>query len=151
MRQVHRSAILPYSCEAMFDLVADIESYDQFLPWCTESRILSSEEAGAEPDDPYEVVARLGLSRGPLKGAFTTRNRVTRPQSIRMQLVDGPFSELNGRWRIESLGDDGCKLMLDLQFDFSSAPKDMLLGAVFEHTCNELVDAFVQRAGQIYA
>ena len=134
----------------MFDLVADVESYDQFLPWCTESRILSSDEERVEPGGPYEVVARLGLSRGPLKGAFTTRNRVERPHEIRMQLVEGPFSELTGQWRVESLGDVGCKLMLDLEFDFSGATKDMLLGAVFEHTCNELVDAFVRRAGQVY-
>jgi len=152
MREVHRSAILPYPGEAMFDLVADVESYEHFLPWCTESQILSSDkEPNQQGDGAYEVVACLGLSQGRLNGVFTTRNRVERPCSIRMQLIDGPFSALTGEWRFESLGEDGCKLMLDMQFAFSNAVKDMLLGAVFEHTCNQLVDAFVQRAGEIYA
>jgi ribosome-associated toxin RatA of RatAB toxin-antitoxin module len=152
MREVHRSAILPYPRDAMFDLVADVESYAQFLPWCSESRILSTDnDPGQQGDSAYAVVARLGLSQGALKGAFTTRNRIERPRSISMQLVDGPFSALTGEWRLESLGEDGCKLMLDMQFAFSNPMKDMLLGAVFERTCNQLVDAFVHRAGEIYA
>jgi ribosome-associated toxin RatA of RatAB toxin-antitoxin module len=68
-----------------------------------------------------------------------------------MELEDGPFSALTGEWRLEPLGDDGCKLMLDMQFAFSNAMKDMLLGAVFERTCNQLIDAFVHRAREIYA
>ena len=145
MREVHRSAILPYPSEAVFDLVEDIESYEKFLPWCTESHIVTCD------GESNAVVAHLELSQGRLKAAFTTRNRIVRPRSISMQLVDGPFSELSGEWRIEALDDDGCKLTLDMQFAFSNPMKDMLLGAVFEHTCNQLVDAFVNRARQIYA
>jgi len=152
MREVHRSAILPYPLAAMFALVADVESYADFLPWCTESRILSTDDQPAHADaGVYEVVARLGLSQGPLKDTFTTRNRVAPPRSISMALEDGPFSELMGIWRLEPLGDDGCKLMLDMQFAFSNSMTDLLLGAVFERTCNQLVDAFVQRARDIYA
>jgi len=68
-----------------------------------------------------------------------------------MTLVEGPFSELKGEWSIEPLGDGGSKLELNMQFAFSNPLKDMLLGAVFEQTCNKLVDAFVMRAGEIYA
>jgi ribosome-associated toxin RatA of RatAB toxin-antitoxin module len=67
-----------------------------------------------------------------------------------MELVDGPFSALKGEWRFESLGKDGCKLMLEMRFSFSNRVKDLLLGAMFEHTCNQLVDAFVQRAHEKY-
>jgi ribosome-associated toxin RatA of RatAB toxin-antitoxin module len=93
----------------------------------------------------------LGLSQGPLTGRFTTRNRSVRPSSIVLTLVDGPFSELEGEWRIQPLGDDGSKLEFNMRFAFSNPLKDMLLGAVFEQTCNKLVDAFVTRAGEIYA
>ena len=146
MRKVYRSAITPYSAEAMFDLIADIESYSTFLPWCNDSKILSSGDAGPG----QEVVASLGLTQGSLTGHFTTRNRNVRPSSILLTLVDGPFSELQGEWNIQPLGDDGCKLELNMQFAFSNPLKDMLLGAVFEQTCNKLVDAFVTRAGEIY-
>jgi len=147
MREVYRSAIAPYSAEAMFDLITDIESYSTFLPWCNESTILSSSGDGPE----QEVIASLGLALGSLTGHFTTRNRSVRPTSIMLSLVDGPFSELHGEWKIQPLGDDGCKLELNMRFAFSSPLKDMLLGVVFEQTCNKLVDAFVTRAGEIHA
>ena len=147
MRKVYRSAITPYSPAAMYDLITDIESYSLFLPWCNESTIQSSNETGPE----REVLATLGLALGSLSGKLTTRNRSVRPTSLKMTLVEGPFSELEGEWRIEPLGDGGCKLELNIQFSFSNPLKDMLLGAVFEQTCNKLVDAFVVRAGEIYA
>ena len=146
MRHVHRSAITPYPAAAMFDLIADVESYSSFLPWCNESKILSSSGTELEQD----VTALLGLAQGPLTGRFTTRNHSVRPSSITLTLVDGPFSELQGEWKIEPLGDSGSKLEFDMRFAFSNRLKDMLLGAVFEQTCDKLVDAFVARAGAIY-
>ncbi len=147
MRDVNRSAITPYSVEEMFELISDIESYSSFLPWCNESTVLSSSGTGPE----REVVASLGLALGSLTGHFTTRNRSIRPSSIVLTLVEGPFSELEGDWKIEPLGEGGSKLELNMRFGFSNPLKDMLLGAVFEQTCNKLVDAFVKRAGEIYA
>jgi len=147
MREVYRSAITPYSVEEMFDLISDIESYSEFLPWCNESKIISSGGEGPEK----EVVATLGLAQGALKGHFTTRNRSVRPSHIALSLVDGPFSELEGEWKIQPLGESGSKLELSIRFGFSNPLKDMLLGAVFEQTCNRLVDAFVRRAGEIHA
>ena len=67
-----------------------------------------------------------------------------------MQLVEGSFSELEGVWEIESLGDAGCKLELTMRFAFSNSLKEMVLGAVFEKSCNQLVDAFVDRAKNVY-
>lgn len=143
MREIRRSAIIPYPPEAMFDLVADVDAYIEFVPGCTLSRVESTER-------PDEVIVSLGLSQGGLSGQFTTRNRLQRPHRIHMTLVDGLFSELEGDWEIEALGDDGCRLDLTLRFAFSNRIKDMLLGPVFEQTCSRLVDAFVARAGELY-
>ncbi|MAF82955.1 MAG: type II toxin-antitoxin system RatA family toxin [Gammaproteobacteria bacterium] len=147
MREVYRSAITPYSAEAMFDLITDIESYSEFLPWCNESTILSSSGEGRE----QEVVATLGLAQGALTGKLTTRSRLVRPASIVLSLVDGPFSELEGEWKIQPLGEAGCKLEFNMRFGFSNPLKNMMFGAVFEQTCNKLVDAFVSRAREISA
>jgi ribosome-associated toxin RatA of RatAB toxin-antitoxin module len=147
MREVHRSAIVPHPADSMFDLVTDIESYQEFLPWCTEGKILSGP---TESDDGTEVLARLGLSQGPMTGHFTTRNLMRRPHSVLMTLVEGPFSNLEGVWVIESLGDKGCRLELTMRFAFSNPLKDMLLGAAFENNCSSLVDAFVARAHTVY-
>jgi ribosome-associated toxin RatA of RatAB toxin-antitoxin module len=90
------------------------------------------------------------MSQGPLNGHFTTRNRMQRPNRVTMKLVDGTFSDLEGVWDIESLGEDGCKLSLTMRFAFSNPVKDLLLGAAFETTCSRLVDAFVARARSVY-
>ena len=138
---------MPFTSDEMFDLVADAELYPEFLPWCTEARILSAtDDAGV----PTEKVVRLGISQGALKGHFTTRNRLERPHRIAMTLVEGPFSELDGLWQIEPAGEEGCKLDLTMRFAFSNPLKDMLLGAVFEYSSNRLFDAFVARARSIY-
>jgi len=142
MREIRRSAIVPYSAESMFELIADVESYSEFVPGCTESCV---DVAG-----PQEVIASLGLALSGHTGRFTTRNYLEPPRHIRMSLVDGPFSELEGDWRIEPLGDAGCRLELCMRFGFSNRMKDMLLGPVFELTCNRLVDAFVRRADRLH-
>jgi ribosome-associated toxin RatA of RatAB toxin-antitoxin module len=146
MHEVHRNAIVPHSPEAMFDLVADVAAYPEFLPWCTSAQVISTDDAEA----PKEIVARLGISQGALKGHFTTRNKMERPCRIALTLVEGPFSELEGLWQIDSLGEEGCKLDLTMRFAFANPLKDMLLGTVFERSSNKLFDAFVARARALH-
>jgi ribosome-associated toxin RatA of RatAB toxin-antitoxin module len=146
MRDVHRSAIVPYPAEAIFALVADLQAYPQFLPGCTASSVLSR--------DSTSLVASLSLSKGPFASSFTTRNTLEPPHRMTMELVDGPFKSLHGEWRITSLGDpsgqQGCRIDLRVQFQFASAARDWLLGPAFELTCSGLVDAFVARARAVY-
>ena len=142
MKQVTRSALLPYSAEQMFDVVNDVASYAMFLPWCSASEVLSQSET--------EMVARLTISRGSLSQQFTTRNELERPGVINLHLVDGPFTTLEGRWRFSSLGEDGCKIEMVLRFEMSSKMLGAILARVFEQATDSLVDAFCQRAAQIY-
>ena len=142
MHEVQRSAIVPYTSAQMFELVADVERYPEFLPWCVEGQLLWRNDS--------ELSGRLGLALGPLRGRFTTRNQLDPPHHMTLQLVDGPFSELDGDWRFEALGDEGCRISLRMRFEFSNPVKDRLLGSVFEKACNTLVDAFVARAAVVY-
>ena len=142
MREVHRSAIVPYPAEAMYRLVADLESYPEFLPGCTGSAVLSRE--------PGAVVASLSLARGPFSSTFTTRNALDPPRRMSMELVDGPFSSLHGEWLVVPLGEQGCRINLHIRFQFASLARDWLLGPAFEATCGSLVDAFVARAKAVY-
>lgn len=143
MRAVQRSAIVPFTVEAMFDLVADVPSYPEFLPGCTGARI---ESAQGE-----EVVATLILERAALKTEFTTRNRHERPQRISMRLERGPFSQLDGVWEFVPLGTSGARVSLQLSFAFDNRAADFLLGPLFESLCAQLVDAFVSRARVVYS
>lgn len=142
MRQVSRSAIVPYPPAAMYQLVADVEAYPQFLPGCSAARVQS------RTDD--ELIGSLTLARGPLNTTFTTRNQLSPPERMSMQLVDGAFRDLRGEWRFTALGEQGCRVTLELAFEFASPVKDLLLGPAFEGICNQLVDAFVARARQVY-
>ena len=140
--RINRSALVPYTAQEMFVLVSDIESYPEFLPWCTEARVLSR--------DHDEVRARLGFAVSGLSRSFTTRNRHQVNKIIEMQLVEGPFSTLHGCWQFDALGNDGCKISLFIEYDFSSRMLGMVVGPVFNQIANTLVDSFQQRAVEIY-
>ena len=142
MRSIERHAIVPFAPAAMYELVADIEHYPDFLPWCEAARIVS------RSDD--EVVAGLTIGLGALRTSFTTANKLDGPQALIMTLVDGPFSSLEGRWRFDALGESGCKVSLDMEFEFASTTQDLLFGRIFESLCNDLIDAFTLRARSLY-
>jgi len=142
MRSVSRSALVPHSAARMFALVDDVEAYPEFLPWCSDAEVL-------ERSDTH-VVARIEMRRAGLTKSFTTRNTLVAGESIDIELLGGPFRELSGGWRFKSLGEEGCKVTLELQFEFESRIVDSVFGAFFEDTCNSLVDAFTRRAAEIY-
>lgn len=142
MTDIHKSALVPYSPEQMFDLVNDVDAYDSFLPWCRKSTVLSQK-------DDY-VEASLEIAHGALHKTFATRNTLTDRHKIHMQLLEGPFKHLEGVWCFEALGDQGCKIILDLSFEFSNRLMGMTLGPVFSAIANSLVDAFTQEAVKKY-
>ena len=126
----------------MYELVADAESYPAFLPWCRSINILSRE------DD--EVVGTVELVKGPVHKSFTTVNRLVKGDRIDMELVEGPFKHLHGVWRFQPIGDQGCRVSLDLEFEFSNRLLGMSFGPLFGQMAGSLVDAFTQRANSVY-
>jgi ribosome-associated toxin RatA of RatAB toxin-antitoxin module len=143
MREVRRSALVPYTAEQMFALVEDIERYPQFLPWVSAAQQL---ERTAQ-----EVVGRLEMHRAGIREVVATRNVLTPHREITLTLVAGPFKTLEGRWTFEPIGADrGTRVSLTMRFEFANAMLSMLLSRSFEKSCNELVDAFVARARAVY-
>ncbi len=126
----------------MFELVNNIDDYSQFLNWCDSSSILN------QSDD--QITASVQINQGGLKQSFSTLNTLTPYKSIEMQLLDGPFDELSGEWRFETLGENASKVHLTLQFKFKSMLIDMALSPVFKSITNSQLDAFVSRAKYIY-
>jgi len=141
MRKVNRSALVPYKAREMFALVDDVEAYPDFLPWCNHS------EVHKRTDEMVE--ATLELHKGAVSHKFTTRNTRKEFESIELSLLGGPFRHLQGGWRFADLGDSGCKVSLELEFEFDSMMIDMMFGSFFESTCNSLVDAFTARAEKV--
>lgn len=126
----------------MFVLVDDIETYPEFLPWC--------ESAVVHKRDAAMVEATLELRRGGISKSFTTRNSLRQNEAIGLSLIGGPFKHLAGGWTFQQLGDSGCKVSLELDFEFNNLVTDTLFGSFFEGSCNSLVDAFTQRAAIVY-
>ena len=142
MREVRRSALLPYTAGQMYGLVTDVERYPEFLPWCNDARILAT-------DGEYVTVC-LGLARGVVRGKFTTRNRQVPDRSVEMRLVEGPFSLLEGRWDFRPIESAGTRVELQIRFQTLGLIARLALGPAFEEICNQLVDAFGSRAHQVF-
>lgn len=147
MKHVRKSVLLWYSPREMYDLVTAIDSYPQFLPWCDRAELLHTHDDG--------VTARLGLAYMGVRHRFTTRNVQRAPESVTVQLVDGPFSLLDGTWLFKPLGRPGseqpaCKIEFDLRYAFASQALETVVSPVFDHVANTLVDLFVRRAEDVY-
>ena len=122
----------------MYALINDIDRYPEFVPWCTAARVESRKES--------EVVATLTIKRGPLRAEFTTRNLLEPGKRVLMQFVSGPFRVLEGLWTLTPLGDLGCRVELEMRFEFANRVAGTLFAPLFEDTAASLVDAFVKRA-----
>lgn len=142
MTTIKKSALLPYSAAQMYALVDDIESYPKFLPWCKDARVFSRSAA--------EVQAEIYIAYGALNKSFSTTNRLQQGKIIEMRLADGPFQQLEGFWSFVELNNSGCKISLELDFKFSNKLIELMIGPAFNYIGNTLVDAFCQRAKQVY-
>lgn len=142
MTTISRSALVEYDQDRMYALVADIESYPVFLPWCRDARIL-------ERDDET-ITAMIEIAYKGIHKSFTTRNRVHPCKMMEMHLVEGPFKYLRGYWHFAPLEGHGCKVTLDLEFEFSNKLIGMTVGRVFNEIANQMVDSFCARAQDVY-
>jgi ribosome-associated toxin RatA of RatAB toxin-antitoxin module len=138
MREVKRSALINRTPQEVFALINDIESYPQFLPWCTRARVESRSAA--------EIVATLTVRQGALHGEFTTRNTLEPSRRIYMQLLSGPFRQLEGEWLLTPIEGGGCRVELSMRFAFRNPVSALVFEPKFAATIGSLVDAFVARA-----
>jgi len=147
MKHVKKSVLLWYSASEMYDLVTGVEQYPRFLPWCDKAEVLERRDDG--------ITARLGLAYMGVKHAFTTRNLHVPGESVTVNLVDGPFSLLDGTWLFKPIGRAGseqqaCKIEFDLRYAFSSKALEVVVSPVFDKVAATFVDSFVRRAEVVY-
>lgn len=142
MAKVSRSALLMYSADEMYQLVNDVSAYPDFLPGCVASKILVEED--------NMMRASVTVSKAGIKQAFTTENRLLAGRNIKMNLVDGPFTSLQGGWTFLALDDQACKVSLDLKFEFSSQLVELAFGRIFKELVGSMVKSFADRAKVVY-
>jgi ribosome-associated toxin RatA of RatAB toxin-antitoxin module len=144
MKHVKKSVLLWYSPHEMYELVTGIKDYPKFLPWCDKAEVLETHEGG--------MTARLHIHYAGLRHAFTTRNEHVKDSQVKVSLVDGPFSKLDGTWKFSRVGssENACKIEFDMAYAFANAALEALVSPVFDRIANTFVDSFVKRAEQVY-
>lgn len=142
MSTIKRSALVSYTARQMFELVNNIEDYPRFLPWCRSSTILNRSEEHIE--------ASIEIVWSGIHKTFTTRNQLHPHDRMDIILVSGPFRHLEGRWSFLQLGEAGCKVNLNLEFELAGHILDKVFQPIFHHIANSLVEAFCRRAVEVY-
>jgi len=142
MAEVVKSVLVPYSAEEMFALVDDVEHYPEFLPWCGGTELHLRDETTTE--------ATIHIHYLQVKQHFTTRNSKRPAEEMIIRLQRGPFRKLEGYWHFKKLAEQASKIEFVMHYEFSSALLEKVLGPVFGMVTNNLVDAFVRRAEQVY-
>ena len=133
--------VLPYSSEEIFDLVSDIESYPEFLPWCIGTRILKQEK--------NIIYADLIVGFKLVREVYTSKVILQRPNAIDVEYEKGPFKHLINNWKIKEIG-SGCEVKFFIDFEFKSRFLRGLMGVFFGEAVNRMVTAFENRANVIY-
>jgi ribosome-associated toxin RatA of RatAB toxin-antitoxin module len=126
----------------MYQLVDDIASYKEFLPWCGDSVEHKRNDSTVE--------ATVTIAKGNINKAFSTKNNLQQNKLIEMHLLDGPFKQLHGFWRFEALRENASKISLELEFEFSNRLVGMAIGPIFNQVANSMVDSFIDRARSKY-
>ena len=142
MQRVRKSVLVPYSAEAMFELVDRIELYPQFLPWCGGAAVTATNDG--------KKTARIDINYHGVRAHFTTDNVNRAGESIVVTLRDGPFRHLQGEWRFSALATDACKVEFELAYEFATQLLEKAVGPVFGHIAKTFIDAFVHRAEAVY-
>lgn len=142
MTIIQRSALVPYSADAMYRLVNAIDAYPQFMDGCVGAQIIAQDETQME--------ARLDLAKAGMRYSFVTRNRLLPPHRIELSLVEGPFDKFGGEWTFQALQEHASKVSLHLEFELSSRLLGFAARKIFDGIANQMVDALVKRAHSVY-
>ena len=136
-----------HSAADMFDLVADVERYPEFVPLCRAMRVLRRTNV----DDREVVVAQMTVAYKLIKETFTSRVTLDRPQlRILVKYLNGPFSRMENRWAFHRTGENSCEVEFFLAYEFKSRALALLMGAMFEAVFRRFAAAFERRADALY-
>lgn len=142
MPGIRETRRLPYSADQMFDLVADVGRYAEFLPWVVATRVRSNSET--------ELVADMVVGFKSLRESFTSRVAKARPREIAVHYVDGPLSDLDNVWTFRAVDDHTCEIDFVVEFTFKNRLFERIAGQYFDRAFRKMVEAFETRAAQLY-
>lgn len=142
MPDLRRSIELPHASADVYSIVADVESYPQFLPWLERVEIVARQAT--------RVDAILHAARAGLHPHYRTWFDLQPTDAVRMQLIEGPMQRLDGQWRFAPAGDGGTLLSLDVDYEFANPLVGLLFGQTFRHAIEDLIGRVGDRAQQLH-
>ncbi|WP_296716500.1 type II toxin-antitoxin system RatA family toxin [Erythrobacter sp.] len=142
MPGIRETRRLPYSAQQMFDLVADVGRYGEFLPWVIATRVRSDSET--------EMVADMVVGFKSLRESFTSRVSKERPRMIDVHYIDGPLSDLDNIWTFRPVDETSCEIDFVVEFTFKNRLFERIAGQYFDKAFRKMVEAFEKRAEQLY-
>src|SRR5262249_54769287 len=149
MPQFSTSRTVRHSAADMFDLVADVEHYPEFVPLC---RSLKVRERIPQPEGVEVLIADMGVAYKFVRETFTSRVTLDRPNlHILVEYLEGPFSRMENRWSFHATGERNCDVEFFISYDFKSRALGLLMGSVFELAFRRFAQAFERRADLVYA
>ena len=147
MPKQEKTKTVNYTKEQMFDLVADIDSYSEFLPWCNNSKIIDRKNF----ENQEIIIADLEI--GYDQFVYTYRSEVklnTNKSEINVRNLDGPFKYLENNWKFKNVNDNECEVQFNIDFELNISLLDILMKRFFDLAFQKMVDAFISRANEIY-
>lgn len=139
---IKQSALVPYSASQMYQLVNDYKKYPEFLSGCIGTNTISTGENQLQAE---LIIQKLGIHQ-----RFSTSNTMIPNKRITMTLLEGPFQYLNGQWQFDAFDEQSCQISLEIDFEFSNSLIALVFGKVFNELTRKMVNAFKQRAKEIY-
>jgi coenzyme Q-binding protein COQ10 len=148
MPQFSTKRHVQHSALDMFDLVADVERYPQFVPLCQALRV---RKRSSEPDGGEVIVADMTVAYKLIRETFTSRVTLDRKnREILVEYLEGPFQKMNNRWIFRPDGPDACEVEFFISYEFRSRALGLLMGAMFDAAFRRFSAAFERRADQVY-
>ena len=147
MPKQEESKTVRYTKDQMFDLVADIDRYDEFLPWCNNSKIISAKKEG----DKKIVIADLEIGYDQFVYTYRSEVKLYEDKSqINVRNLDGPFKYLENNWKFITVSENECEIQFNIDFELNISLLDILMKKFFDLAFQKMVEAFINRAKEIY-
>ena len=138
MKKIYKEEDINIDIETIFSLINDIKNYPNYLPWCTKTEVTE------KPD--HSIIGRIFISKSFINWNFSTKNVIKKNKSISLELVDGPFESLTGKWLFSSINQFNTRVSLDIDYKFKSSIIELSIEPIFSSIMNSILKSFVQEA-----
>ena len=138
MKKIYKEEDINIDIETIFNLINDINSYPNYLPWCTKTEVTEKSD--------YSIIGKIFISKSFINWNFSTKNIIKKNESISLELVDGPFERLNGKWSFSMIDEFNTRVSLEINYKFKSSLIELSIEPIFTSIMNSILKSFIQEA-----